>query len=117
RFQHNSFSLSRFQQRPMERSIIARCSDKFLAVHQRGEGAMRDLRRFRVGLRQARLILRGQGGRLFAGVAAMVVQRLAILAFPWSSRYLFDNVIRTRQWEGLWLIPVVCGAAILIEIA
>ena len=65
--------------------------------------------------REARELVWQHRGRLMLGLGLMLVNRLAGLVLPASSKYLIDHVIGERRVELLGTIAVAAGAATLIQ--
>jgi subfamily B ATP-binding cassette protein MsbA len=55
--------------------------------------------------------------RLALGLSLMLVNRLAGLVAPWSTKWLMDEVIGNDRWDLLPQIALAVGAATLIEAA
>ena len=53
--------------------------------------------------------------RLSLGLGLMIVNRLAGLVLPTTSKYLMDNVVLRNQWELLPRLAMAAGAATLVE--
>ena len=53
--------------------------------------------------------------RLSLGLGLMVINRLAGLVLPTTSKYLMDNVVLRNQWELLPRLAMAAGAATLVE--
>jgi ABC-type multidrug transport system fused ATPase/permease subunit len=64
---------------------------------------------------EARALIWRHRRRLALGLVLMLVNRLAGLVLPASSKYLIDEVIGQRQTELLGLIAVAAGAATLVQ--
>ncbi len=69
----------------------------------------------RVVWREARDLIWARRGRLGAGLALMLVSRLAGLVLPASSKYLIDDVIGKGNHELLPLLAMAAIAATLIQ--
>jgi len=65
--------------------------------------------------REARRLIWHHRRRLALGLGLMLVNRLAGLVLPASSKYLIDHVIGDRQVELLGTIALAAGAATLIQ--
>ena len=65
--------------------------------------------------KEARQLVWQHRGRLMLGLGLMLVNRLAGLVLPASSKYLIDHVIGERRVELLGTIAVAAGAATLIQ--
>jgi ABC-type multidrug transport system fused ATPase/permease subunit len=55
--------------------------------------------------------------RLALGLSLMLVNRLAGLVAPWSTKWLMDEVVAKNRWELLPNIALAVGAATLVESA
>jgi len=55
--------------------------------------------------------------RLALGLSLMLVNRLAGLVAPWSTKWLMDEVVAKSRWELLPNIALAVGAATLVESA
>ncbi|MGH7530993.1 MAG: ABC transporter ATP-binding protein [Gemmatimonadales bacterium] len=64
---------------------------------------------------EARALIWRHRRRLSLGLALMLVNRLAGLVLPASSKYLIDQVIGQRQTELLGVIALAAGAATLVQ--
>ncbi len=53
--------------------------------------------------------------RLSLGLGLMVINRLAGLVLPTTSKYLMDNVVLQHQWDLLPRLAMAAGAATLVE--
>jgi len=65
--------------------------------------------------REARELVWQHRYRLGVGLALMLVNRLAGLVLPWSSRYLIDQVVGQRQADLLGVIAFAVGAAAIVQ--
>src|SRR5438552_4592646 len=65
--------------------------------------------------REARELVWQHRYRLGVGLALMLVNRLAGLVLPWSSRYLIDQVAGQRQADLLGVIAFAVGAAAIVQ--
>jgi ABC-type multidrug transport system fused ATPase/permease subunit len=65
--------------------------------------------------REARSLLWAHRRRLTAGLALMLVSRLAGLVLPASSKYLIDDVVGKNRTDLLPLIALAAGSATLIQ--
>src|SRR5437667_4348594 len=65
--------------------------------------------------REARELVWQHRYRLGVGLALMLVNRLAGLVLPWSSRYLIDQVVGQRQADLLGVIAFAVGAATIVQ--
>jgi subfamily B ATP-binding cassette protein MsbA len=66
-------------------------------------------------LEEARALVWQHRRRLSLGLALMVVNRLAGLVLPTTSKYLMDNVVLRNQWDLLPRLALAAGAATLVE--
>ena len=66
---------------------------------------------------EARALIWQHRRRLALGLALMLVNRLAGLVAPWSTKWLMDDVIAKNQWDLLPTIAMAVGAATLMEAA
>ena len=64
---------------------------------------------------EARVLIASRSGRLTLGLALMLVNRLAGLVLPASSKYLIDDVIGKRHAQMLVPLALVAGAATLVQ--
>src|SRR5512139_1932105 len=64
--------------------------------------------------REARELVWRHRSRLTLGLVLMLINRLAGLVLPGSSRYIVDHVILERRPELLGLIAAAVGAATLV---
>jgi len=55
--------------------------------------------------------------RLAVGLTLMLVNRLAGLVAPWSTKWLMDDVIAKNRWDLLPTIAMAVGTATLVEAA
>ena len=65
--------------------------------------------------REARELVWQHRYRLGVGLALMLVNRVAGLVLPWSSRYLIDQVVGQRQADLLGVIAFAVGAAAIVQ--
>ena len=65
--------------------------------------------------REARGLVWQHRSRLALGLALMLVNRLAGLVLPWSSRYLIDQVIGQKRADLLGVIALAVGAAAIVQ--
>ena len=65
--------------------------------------------------REARALIWRHRRRLSLGLALMMVNRLAGLVLPASSKYLIDHVIGQRRAELLGVIAMAAGAATIVQ--
>ena len=66
-------------------------------------------------LEEARRLVWQHRRRLGIGLALMVVNRLAGLVLPTTSKYLMDNVVLRNEWDLLPRLALAAGAATLVE--
>jgi subfamily B ATP-binding cassette protein MsbA len=69
----------------------------------------------RGALEEARSLVWHHRKRLSVGLLLMVVNRLAGLVLPTTSKYLMDNVVLRNQWDLLPRLALAAGAATLVE--
>jgi subfamily B ATP-binding cassette protein MsbA len=69
----------------------------------------------RGALDEARSLIWAHRRRLSIGLALMVVNRLAGLVLPTTSKYLMDNVVLRNQWDLLPRLALAVGAATVVE--
>ncbi|MGE0450962.1 MAG: ABC transporter ATP-binding protein [Vicinamibacterales bacterium] len=69
----------------------------------------------RGALDEARGLIWVHRRRLGFGLTLMIVNRLAGLVLPTTSKYLLDNVILQNQWDLLPKLALAAGAATLVE--
>ena len=67
--------------------------------------------------REARGLIWARRGRLALGLSLMVVNRLAGLVLPATSKLLIDNVIGRHRSDLLWPVAWAAGAATLVQAA
>jgi ABC-type multidrug transport system fused ATPase/permease subunit len=65
--------------------------------------------------REARELIWRHRSRLALGLTLMMVNRLAGLVLPWSSRYIIDGVIGQKRTELLGIIAAAVGAATIVQ--
>jgi len=65
--------------------------------------------------REARELVWRHRSRLTLGLTLMMVNRLAGLVLPWSSRYIIDGVIGQKRTELLGIIAAAVGAATIVQ--
>ena len=65
--------------------------------------------------REARLLVWQHRSRLALGLALMLINRLAGLVLPWSSRYIIDGVIGQQRADLLGIIAGAVGAATVVQ--
>src|SRR5712691_12903545 len=68
-------------------------------------------------LEEARALIWEHRKRLALGLSLMLVNRLAGLVAPWSTKWLMDEVVAKNRWELLPNIALAVGAATLMETA
>jgi ABC-type multidrug transport system fused ATPase/permease subunit len=66
---------------------------------------------------EARVLIVARSGRLTLGLGLMLINRLAGLVLPASSKYLIDDVIGKRQADMLVPIALAAGAATIVQAA
>src|SRR5436309_3644334 len=66
---------------------------------------------------EARALIWMHRRRLALGLSLMLVNRLAGLVAPWSTKWLMDEVVAKSRWELLPNIALAVGAATLVESA
>jgi ABC-type multidrug transport system fused ATPase/permease subunit len=66
-------------------------------------------------LQEARALIWAHRRRLAAGLALMIVNRLAGLVLPTTTKYLMDDVISKGHWELLPKLALAAGAATLVD--
>ena len=64
---------------------------------------------------EARELVWQHRNRLATGLALMLVNRLAGLVLPWSSRYLIDQVIGQKRADLLGVIALAVGGAAVVQ--
>ena len=64
---------------------------------------------------EARRLVWHHRSRLAVGLTLMMINRLAGLVLPWSSRYLIDQVVGQRRAELLGVIAAAVGAAAIVQ--
>jgi ABC-type multidrug transport system fused ATPase/permease subunit len=64
---------------------------------------------------EARALIWQHRRRLSIGLGLMVINRLAGLVLPTTSKYLMDNVVLQHQWDLLPRLAMAAGAATLVE--
>jgi len=62
-------------------------------------------------LEEARALIWTHRRRLAVGLALMVINRLAGLVLPATSKYLMDNVFKQGQWDLLPKLALAVGVA------
>src|SRR5688500_9215484 len=65
--------------------------------------------------REARDLVWAHRGRLGLGLLLMLVNRLAGLVLPATSKYLIDEVIGNRRVDLLNMLALAAGAATLVQ--
>jgi subfamily B ATP-binding cassette protein MsbA len=71
----------------------------------------------RGAIEEARALIWTHRRRLSLGLGLMIVNRLAGLVLPTTSKYLMDNVVLRGQWDLLPRLALAAGAATLVESA
>jgi subfamily B ATP-binding cassette protein MsbA len=66
---------------------------------------------------EARALIWDHRKRLALGLGLMLVNRLAGLVAPWSTKWLMDEVVAKNRWELLPQIALAVGGATLVEAA
>jgi ABC-type multidrug transport system fused ATPase/permease subunit len=66
---------------------------------------------------EARALIWKHRGRLVLGLGLMVINRLAGLVLPWTTKFLMDDVIGQQQWNLLPRLAMAVGAATLVDVA
>jgi ABC-type multidrug transport system fused ATPase/permease subunit len=66
---------------------------------------------------EARALIWKHRSRLVLGLGLMVINRLAGLVLPWTTKFLMDDVIGQRQWNLLPRLAMAVGAATLVDVA
>jgi ABC-type multidrug transport system fused ATPase/permease subunit len=64
---------------------------------------------------EARTLIWKHRGRLALGLAIMVVNRMAGLVLPWTTKYLMDNVVIQHQWDLLPKLAFAVGVATVVD--
>jgi ABC-type multidrug transport system fused ATPase/permease subunit len=64
---------------------------------------------------EARALIWKHRNRLAVGLGLMVVNRLAGLVLPWTTRFLIDDVIGRQEWNLLPRLALAVGAATLVD--
>jgi len=67
------------------------------------------------GWEEARALVWRHRHRLALGLGVMVVNRLAGLVLPATTKYLMDDVIGKQQWDLLPKLAMIAGAATLVD--
>jgi len=65
--------------------------------------------------REARALVWAHRKRLSLGLGLMVIDRLAALVLPATSKFLIDNVVGHQQWQLLPLLALAAGAATVVD--
>jgi len=65
--------------------------------------------------REARALIWAHRKRLSLGLGLMVIDRLAGLVLPATSKYLIDNVIGQHQWGLLPVLAIAAGVATIVD--
>jgi subfamily B ATP-binding cassette protein MsbA len=66
---------------------------------------------------EARALVWKHRHRLALGMVLMVVNRLAGLVLPWTSKFLMDDVVGRQNWDLLPRLAMAVGAATVVEAA
>ena len=66
---------------------------------------------------EARALIWQHRKRLALGLTLMLINRLAGLVAPWSTKWLMDEVIGKQRWDLLPTIAMAVGGATLVEAA
>jgi ABC-type multidrug transport system fused ATPase/permease subunit len=66
---------------------------------------------------EARALIWDHRKRLALGLGLMLINRLAGLVAPWSTKWLMDEVVAKHRWELLPQIALAVGGATLVESA
>jgi len=66
---------------------------------------------------EARTLILARRGRLAAGLALMLVNRLAGMVLPATSKYLIDDVVGKQRADLLVPLALIAGAATLVQAA
>jgi subfamily B ATP-binding cassette protein MsbA len=64
---------------------------------------------------EARALIVARRGRLTLGLALMLVNRIAGLVLPATSKYLIDDVVGKHRADLLWPIAAAAGGATLVQ--
>src|SRR5437588_11017440 len=64
---------------------------------------------------EARVLILSRSGRLTLGLVLMLINRLAGLVLPASSKYLIDDVIGKRHVQLLVPLALAAGGATLVQ--
>src|SRR5262245_7944683 len=64
---------------------------------------------------EARVLIAARSGRLALGLGLMLINRIAGLVLPASSKYLIDDVIGRRQVQLLVPLALAAGAATIVQ--
>jgi subfamily B ATP-binding cassette protein MsbA len=64
---------------------------------------------------EARELVAEHRASLAAGMALMVVNRLAGFVLPWTSKYLIDDVIGNHKTHLLYPLAAIAAAATLVQ--
>jgi subfamily B ATP-binding cassette protein MsbA len=68
-------------------------------------------------LEEARALVWKHRKRLGLGMVIMVINRLAGLVLPWTSKFLMDDVVARQNWDLLPKLALAVGAATLVDAA
>jgi ABC-type multidrug transport system fused ATPase/permease subunit len=66
---------------------------------------------------EARALVWKHRHRLALGMVIMVVNRLAGLVLPWTSKFLMDDVVGQQNWDLLPKLAMAAGAATVVDAA
>src|SRR5687768_12974749 len=66
---------------------------------------------------EARALVWKHRHRLALGMVLMIVNRLAGLVLPWTSKLLMDDVVGQQNWDLLPRLAMAVGAATVVEAA
>jgi len=66
---------------------------------------------------EARALIWKHRHRLALGMAIMIVNRLAGLVLPWTSKFLMDDVVGRQNWDLLPKLAMAAGAATVVDAA
>ena len=66
---------------------------------------------------EARALVWKHRHRLALGMAIMIVNRLAGLVLPWTSKFLMDDVVGRQNWDLLPKLAMAAGAATVVDAA
>jgi ABC-type multidrug transport system fused ATPase/permease subunit len=66
---------------------------------------------------EARALIWAHRKRLALGLSLMIVNRMAGLVAPWSTKWLMDEVVAKNRWDLLPQIAMAVGGATIVEAA